>query len=70
MADNNKGFTSSGEKMVGDMEFTVRTTSIGDIFINGKFYRQSSFTPNQIAWVIEDFLNDVPADDEDKEIGC
>ena len=54
------------EKAVGSAEFKVRTTFTGDVYINGKFYKQLCFTPNQIALAIEDFLNDVPADEEDK----
>lgn len=53
----------NGEKMIGSQEFKVRTTFIGDVYINEKFYRQLCFTPNQVALVIEDFLNGVPADD-------
>lgn len=71
MANETKGNFLNSEKIVGPIEFTVRTDAIGDVFINGKFYRQLSFTPNQIAFVIEDFLNGVPADNEDdKEVGC
>ena len=55
------------EKVVGSAEFKVRTTFTGDVYINGKFYKQLCFTPNQIALAIEDFLNDVPADEEDEE---
>lgn len=51
------------EKMIGSQEFKVRTTFTGDVYINEKFYRQLCFTPNQVALVIEDFLNGVPADD-------
>lgn len=53
----------NGEKMIGSQEFKVRTTFTGDVYINEKFYRQLCFTPNQVALVIEDFLNGVPADD-------
>ena len=56
---------TNGEKMIGSQEFKVRTTFTGDVYINGKFYRQLCFTPNQVALVIEDFLNGVPADDEE-----
>ena len=52
------------EKVVGSAEFKVRTTFTGDVYINGKFYKQLCFTPNQIALAIEDFLNDVPADNQ------
>ena len=53
------------EKVVGSREFKVRTTFTGDVYVNEKFYRQLCFTANQIALAIEDFLNDVPADDEE-----
>lgn len=51
------------ENVVGSTEFTIKCTRIGDLYINGKFYRQLCFTPNQVALAIEDFLNGVPADD-------
>lgn len=54
------------EKMVGATEFKVRTTFTGDVYVNEKFYKQLCFTPNQVALAIEDFLNDVPADEEDE----
>ena len=50
------------EKIVGPVEFTVRCTAIGDVYINGKFYGQLAFTPNQIALAIEDFLDGKEAD--------
>jgi hypothetical protein len=49
-------------EMIYGTEFTVKVNS-GDVYINGKFYRQLAWTPNQIALVIEDYLNGVPADD-------
>ena len=56
------------EPMIGGSEFTVKVGFTGNVYINGKFYRQLCFTPNQVALAIEDFLNNVPADvDEDEE---
>ena len=52
----------NGEKIVGSQEFKIRVTFTGDVYINEKFYRQLCFTPNQVALVVEDFLNGVPAD--------
>ena len=49
-------------EMIYGTEFTVKVNSV-DVYINGKFYRQLAWTPNQIALVIEDYLNGVPADD-------
>ena len=58
----------SEEKMIGGVEFTVKVGFTGNVYINGKYYRQLCFTPNQVALVVEDFLNGVPADnDDDKE---
>lgn len=54
------------EKIVGAAEFTVKTTNIGDVFINGKFYRQLAFTPNQIGLAVEDFLSGKPSDSEEE----
>ena len=61
--NNNIDTYVNDEKMIGSQEFKVRTTFTGDVYINEKFYRQLCFTPNQVALVIEDFLNGVPADD-------
>lgn len=58
----------SEEKMIGGVEFKVKVGFTGNVYINEKFYRQLCFTPNQVALVIEDYLNGVPADnDDDKE---
>ena len=58
----------SEEKMIGGVEFKVKVGFTGNVYINEKFYRQLCFTPNQVALVVEDFLNGVPADnDDDKE---
>lgn len=54
------------EEIVGAVEFTVKTTNIGDVFINGKFYRQLAFTPNQIGLAVEDFLSGKPSDSEEE----
>ena len=53
----------SEEKMIGGVEFTVKVGFTGNVYINGKYYRQLCFTPNQVALVVEDFLNGVPADE-------
>ena len=54
--------------MCGGSEFNVRVTHLGDVYINGKYYRQLCFTPNQISLAIEDYLYGVPADgDEDEQ---
>ena len=56
------------EPMIGGVEFTVKVGFTGNVYINGKYYRQLCFTPNQVALVIEDYLNGVPADgDADEE---
>ena len=58
----------SEEKIIGGVEFKVKVGFTGNVYINEKFYRQLCFTPNQVALVVEDFLNGVPADnDDDKE---
>lgn len=55
----------SEEKMIGGAEFKVKVGFTGNLYINQKFYRQLCFTPNQVALAIEDFLNGVPADDDE-----
>lgn len=52
------------EKMIYHDEFNVKVDN-GDVYINGKFYRQLAWTPNQIGLVIEDYLNSVPEDDDE-----
>ncbi len=56
------------EKIIGSADFVVRVTHLGDVIINGKFYKQLCFTPNQVALAIEDYLNGVPADGEDERV--
>ena len=52
----------NGEKVVGAQRFEVKTTFLGDVYINGVFYKQLCFTPNQVALAIEDFLNGIAPD--------
>ena len=40
---------------------------LGDVYINGRPYRQLCFTPNQVALAIEDFLNGEDYDDGEEE---
>lgn len=52
------------EDIIRNQEFTVKIDT-GDVYINGKFYRQLCWTSNMIGLVIEDYLNGVPADGEE-----
>ena len=52
----------NGEKVVRAQRFEVKTTFLGDVYINGVFYKQLCFTPNQVALAIEDFLNGIAPD--------
>lgn len=54
------------EDIIRNQEFTVKI-DCGDVYINGKFYRQLCWTPDAVACVIDDYLNGVPADGEENE---
>ena len=64
---NNIDKYPNGEKVVGAQTFVVNTTFLGDVYINGRPYRQLCFTPNQVALAIEDFLNGEDYDDGEEE---
>ena len=64
---NNIDKYPNGEKVVGAQTFGVKTTFLGDVYINGRHYRQLCFTPNQVALAIEDFLNGEDYDDGEEE---
>ena len=55
------------EPMIGGAEFKAKIGFTGDLYINGKYYRQCIFTPNQAALAIESFLNGEPADGEEED---
>ena len=54
------------EDIIRNQEFTVRI-DMGDVYINGKFYRQLCWTPDAVCFAIQDYLNGVPADGEENE---
>lgn len=53
------------EDIIRNQEFTVKI-DCGDVYIDGKFYRQLCWTPDAVACVIDDYLNGVPADKEEE----
>ena len=54
------------EDIIRNQNFTVEI-DCGDVFINGNFYRQLCWTPDAVAFAIEDYLNGVPADGEEEK---
>ena len=52
----------------GEGEATLKIDGTCCAIINGKFYRQLAFTPNQIGLVIEDFLSGKPSDSEEETV--
>jgi hypothetical protein len=45
-----------------EQTLTIKTTALGDLYINGEYYRQLCFDAEQIGDAIADFINGVPAD--------
>lgn len=54
------------EDIIRNQEFTVRI-DMGDVYINGKFYRQLCWTPDAVCFAIQDYLNGAPADGEEEK---